>query len=278
MSSANRENIVEKLKEIRVKVDEALKSIDYIVAVMSGKGGVGKSVISASIALSLVKLGRDVALFDADIHGPSIPWMLGIEDKRLYADNQGRIIPIDVSGLKVVSIELALDNKGTPLIWRGPLKTRAILDLITMTNWGKINYLIVDLPPGTGDEPLTIARYLKPKLRGIILVLTPGKMVAHIVNKAKNFAYVVGVKVLGAVLNMSYVKCPNCGSIIRVFGSLGDIDVNIIEKLPVEPTLAKAVDEGRLHEYLLSSKDEWVKKIFSVAKRVIHEVEGITVD
>jgi len=278
MSSANRESTIERIKEIRVKVEEALKSIDHVVAVMSGKGGVGKSVISASTALSLVKLGRDVALFDADIHGPSIPWMLGIEDKRLYADNQGRIIPIDVSGLKVVSIELALDNKGTPLIWRGPLKTRAILDLITMTNWGKINYLIVDLPPGTGDEPLTIARYLKPKLRGIILVLTPGKMVAHIVNKAKNFAYVVGVKVLGAVLNMSYVKCPNCGSIIRVFGSLGDIDVNIIEKLPVEPTLAKAVDEGRLHEYLLSSKDEWVKKIFSVAKRVIHEVEGITVD
>ncbi|OYT47362.1 MAG: ATP-binding protein [Desulfurococcales archaeon ex4484_42] len=278
MSSANRENIVEKLKEIRVKVDEALKSIDYIVAVMSGKGGVGKSVISASIALSLVKLGRDVALFDADIHGPSIPWMLGIEDKRLYADNQGRIIPINVSGLKVVSIELALDNKSTPLIWRGPLKTRAILDLITMTNWGKVNYLIVDLPPGTGDEPLTIARYLKPKLRGIILVLTPGKMVAHVVNKAKNFAHVVEVEVLGAVLNMSYIKCPNCGSIIRVFGSLGDIDVNIIEELPIEPMLAKAVDDGRLHEYLLNSESEWVKKIFSVAKRIIREVEGVTID
>ena len=278
MSSANRESTIERIKEIRVKVEEALKSIDHVVAVMSGKGGVGKSVISASTALSLVKLGRDVALFDADIHGPSIPWMLGIEDKRLYADNQGRIIPINVSGLKVVSIELALDNKSTPLIWRGPLKTRAILDLITMTNWGKVNYLIVDLPPGTGDEPLTIARYLKPKLRGIILVLTPGKMVAHVVNKAKNFAHVVEVEVLGAVLNMSYIKCPNCGSIIRVFGSLGDIDVNIIEELPIEPMLAKAVDDGRLHEYLLNSESEWVKKIFSVAKRIIREVEGVTID
>ena len=103
-------------------------------------------------------------------------------------------------------------------------------------------------------------------------------MVAHVVNKAKNFAYVVGVKVLGAILNMSYIKCPNCGSTIKVFGSLGDIDVNIIEELPIEPTLAKAVDEGKLHEYLLNGKNEWVKKIFSVAKRIIHEVEGITID
>ncbi len=278
MSSVSGKDIAEKLKEIKVRVDEILKNIDHVIAIMSGKGGVGKSVISASLALSLLRLNRVVALFDADIHGPSIPWMLGIEDRRLYADKQGRIIPIIVSGLKVVSIELALDNKNVPLIWRGPLKTRAILDLITMTDWGRINYLIVDLPPGTGDEPLTIARYLKPKLRGIILVLTPGKMVAHIVNKAKNFAHVVGAKVLGAVLNMSYVICPNCGSIIRPFGVLGSIDVNVIEELPIEPTLAKAVDEGKLSDYLLSSKNEWVKKIFSVAKRIIHEIEGITID
>ncbi len=264
------------LKELLDRVREAVKPLKHIVVIMSGKGGVGKSVISASLALVLRRLGRSVAILDADIHGPSIPWLLGIEGGRMFfSESTGKIVPVEGSlGVGVVSVELALDRKDAPLAWRGPLKTKAITDLVSMTDWSSYEYLIVDLPPGTGDEALTVTRFLSPKLSGIVLVLTPGKMVAHVVGKARNFAYIVGSPILGAVLNMAYFKCPVCGTVHRLFGEVGDLGVELLAELPLDPRVSELADRGELHKLIESGSGEWVDGVFKMGREVLSRLEG----
>ncbi len=267
----NPKNLRELMKKLTTRVRKATRSIRHVIIVMSGKGGVGKSITAASLAILLREVGYRVSLLDADIHGPSIPWLTGVESKHLYADNEGMIIPVNAGGVGIVSVELAMDKRELPTIWRGPLKTRAVLDLLGMVKWGSIDFLVVDLPPGTGDEPQTVARYLSHKDMGALLVLTPGRMVTHIVRKAKNFAKAVGVEIIGAVVNMAYFRCPNCGHITKVFGDIGELDVKILAELPLDAKVSKMADEGKLIELLKNYRDlEWVNKLRDLRSSVIN--------
>jgi|AAFY01.1.fsa_nt_gi ATP-binding protein involved in chromosome partitioning len=236
--------------------------------VLSGKGGVGKSLVAASLALSLRAMGRSVAILDADFHGPSIPWILGVEGSYVGATLEGKLVPVEVAGIGVVSVELMLNVRTSPVIWRGPLKARAIMDLLSQTLWGSRDYLIVDLPPGTGDEPLTIAQQLKVRPLAAVLVLTPGHMVKHIVMKAKEFLSLLGVPLLGVVANMSYFRCPKCGTITNIFGTL-DVDPSeVIAEVPIDPELAVAVERSKLVDYVTHSNSEVASVLRSLGPKV----------
>ncbi len=251
-------------------IEEALKNVRKVLMVLSGKGGVGKSVVAASLALAWSLKGRRVAVLDADIHGPSIPWILGLENAYMYATMEGKLIPPEIRGVAVVSMELLLRDKKQPIIWRGPMKTRALIELIGKTEWGDRDVLVVDLPPGTGDEPLTIAQYLRSKACAL-LVLTPGAMVKHVVEKAKEFVKILGVKLVGAVMNMSFAICPNCGSRIDLFGSRESLeDVELLEELPLDPEFARAVESSKLVEFLEKCSD---REIVGRIKRLAEIVE-----
>ena len=240
------------VSNIMNELEKGLSEVRNIIAVLSGKGGVGKSIIASALAVGLSMKGYRVALFDADFHGPSIPWILGVENSYLGVTLEGKLIPIELNNLAIISIELLLNDKNAPIIWRGPLKARTILDLMTKTLWGKRDYLIVDLPPGTGDEALTIAQYLRIKPLSAILVLTPGSMVSHIVTKAKEFVKVLGVPLLGAVINMSYFECPVCGTKHYIFGNVDLKDVDILAEIPIDPALAQAVEKSQFVEFMKS--------------------------
>jgi len=266
--------LAELMKRLTSRVRKATRDVKHVIIVMSGKGGVGKSITAASLAIVLREKGYRVSLLDADVHGPSIPWLMGVEETHLYADDSGKIIPVDAEGVGVVSVELAMEKREFPTIWRGPLKTRAVLDLLGMVGWGALDFLIVDLPPGTGDEPQTVARYLSHINMGALLVLTPGRMVAHIVKKAKNFAKAVGVGIIGAVVNMAYFRCPYCGHVTKVFGDIGELDVNILAELPLDPAVSQKADEGRLEDLFKHYRTlEWVNKLRSLGNLVV-EWEG----
>ncbi len=255
------------------EVNRSLKSVKHVIAVLSGKGGVGKSLISASLSIALSRDGRRVALLDADVHGPSIPWILGIEDRFLGTTVDGKLVPVEVDGIAVVSLELLLEDRSAPIVWRGPLKTKTLIQLVASTLWGERDYLVVDLPPGTGDEALTIAQVLRSKLTGVILVSTPGAMVKHIVEKAKRFADMLGIPLLGVVMNMAYARCPRCGARIEIFGSIEPIEgAEVLGEVPLDPQLAKAVERGELAQYL-SSDNEASKRLREIARRVEELVE-----
>lgn len=262
--AANREAIQERIKafqEMARQLVESLDPIKRVIVVLSGKGGVGKSFVSAALAVTLWFQGKRVAVFDADFHGPSIPWILGLEHGRIFADDSGRLIPFEMyEGLAVMSPELLLDEKESPIIWRGPMKTRAIIELLAKTRWGERDYMVVDLPPGTGDEPLTIAQYVaKVKNSGAILVLTPSSMVRHVVSKAKKFCEQLGIPLLGGVMNMAYFRCPNCGAVYRIFGEERDVGIEILAELPLDPELAKAIDSSALISYLRKENEVAIK-------------------
>ncbi len=244
-------------------IDSALEDVDKIVIVMSGKGGVGKTLVSCSLAIGLNMKGYSVAILDADIHGPSVPWMLGITNELLRVEGD-KILPVEINGINVVSFDLLLDVKEMPIIWRGPLKTKALLEIISKTLWGKKDYLIIDMPPGTGDEPLTIVQWLRNRISGALLVITPGMLVKHIVSKAKNFLYNTSVKYLGTVVNMAYFKCPICGSTHRIFGTVDIDSKEIIVEIPIDPNLAKYIENGKIIEYL-SQESETSKKLLMIS-------------
>lgn len=271
---ASRSAIQERIRsfqEMTRQLIESLEPIKRVVVVLSGKGGVGKSFVSAALAVTLWFQGKRVAVFDADFHGPSIPWILGVENGRIFAGDDGRLIPFEMyEGLAVMSPELLLDEKESPIIWRGPMKTRAIIELLSKTSWGERDYMIVDLPPGTGDEPLTIAQYVaKVKNSGAILVLTPSSMVRHIVTKAKRFCEHLHIPLLGGVMNMAYFRCPKCGAVYRIFGEIEqDIGIEILAELPLDPELAKAIDTSKLIDYL--SRDNEVSRKF---KEIAEQIE-----
>ena len=227
-----------------------LAAIKHRLMVMSGKGGVGKSTVSANLAWALAKRGYKVGLLDADIHGPNIPLMLGVEGKRLAMSPEG-IEPLEVTpGLKVVSMSFLLQNSDTPVIWRGPLKMGALRQFLSEVNWGDLDFLIVDLPPGTGDEPLSIAQLIG-KLDGSIVVTTPQDVALLDSRKSVNFSRKVGVPVLGIIENMSGFVCPHCGKEVDLFKKGGgekasrELNVPFLGRIPVDTQVVGLGDEGR---------------------------------
>lgn len=226
-----------------------LSHVKKVIGVVSGKGGVGKSLVTSLLATSLRRRGSDVAVLDADITGPSIPKCFGMKQRALSDENG--IYPVATkTGIKVMSINLLLEEETSPVVWRGPVIAGAIKQFWTDVIWGNVDYMFVDMPPGTGDAPLTVFQSLP--LDSILIVTSPQELVGMIVSKAVEMAKMMDVPVLGLVENMSYVKCPDCGREIHVFGE-SHIDevaakygLKVLGKLPMEPKLAAACDRGAI--------------------------------
>lgn len=225
--------------------------IKHVIGVVSGKGGVGKSFVTASLAVQMAKAGYKVGILDADITGPSIPKMFGAHGQ-VVGDEKG-MYPFETSeGIKIISINLLMDDEEAPVVWRGPVIAGAVKQFWNETVWGDIDYLFVDMPPGTGDVPLTVFQSLP--VDGIIVVTSPQELVQMIVKKAFNMANMMNIPVLGVVENFSYMKCPDCGKEIAVFGEshidevAAEIGTKVLGKLPLDPAYAKAADAGQFYQ------------------------------
>lgn len=224
-------------------------SIKKLIGVVSGKGGVGKSMVTALSAIAANRDGFKVGIMDADITGPSIPMMFG-QHKQAEASDAG-IVPVETAtGIKIMSLNLLTENETDPVIWRGPVIGGVVEQFWTDVFWGDLDVLFIDMPPGTGDVPLTVFQTLP--VDGIIVVTSPQELVSMIVTKAVNMAKMMNIPVLGLVENMSYFECPDCGKKLEIFGPSSAVEVahnnkiNLIEKLPINPMLAKQADLGKI--------------------------------
>ena len=236
-------------------------NVKHVIGVVSGKGGVGKSFVTSSLAAMMAKAGYKVGILDADITGPSIPKMFGIKGK-VYGDEKG-IIPLESNGIKIVSINLMMDDEEAPVVWRGPVIAGAVKQFWSDVYWGEIDYLFVDMPPGTGDVPLTVFQSLP--VNGIVIVTSPQELVQMIVKKAYNMANMMNIPVLGVVENFSFLKCPDCGKEINIFGESkieevsNMLGVNLLGKMPLNPAYAEAADKGEFYDientYLEAAKE-----------------------
>ena len=221
--------------------------IKHVIGVVSGKGGVGKSFVTGSLANRMVAKGYKVGIMDADITGPSIPKMYGIKGAAMVDDNG--VYPMETAnGIKIMSINLLLPTEETPVIWRGPILANMVKQFWTDVVWGDLDYLFVDMPPGTGDVPLTVFQSLP--IEGVVIVTSPQDLVKMIVKKAFNMAEMMKVPVLGIVENYSYVKCPDCGKDIRIFGEshideiAAELHAPVLGKMPIDMEFASKADSG----------------------------------
>ncbi|MGN1060557.1 MAG: P-loop NTPase [Candidatus Coproplasma sp.] len=233
------------------KKPHELSTVKKVIAVVSGKGGVGKSMTSALLAVSAQRRGYNAALMDADITGPSIPKMFGIHDRAMGSEKG--ILPVDSkSGVQVMSMNVLLENEDEPVVWRGSLISGTVLQFWTDVIWEAVDFMFVDMPPGTGDVPLTIFQSLP--LDGIIIVTTPQDLVGMIVQKAVNMAKMMNVPILGIVENMSYISCPDCGRKINIFGDSKadalalEYGIPAVAKVPVDGVLTNLADSGKIED------------------------------
>ncbi|HHY14387.1 MAG TPA: Mrp/NBP35 family ATP-binding protein [Thermoanaerobacterales bacterium] len=247
-----------------------MSSIKNVIGVMSGKGGVGKSTISVLIAKQLKREGHEVGILDADITGPSIPRLLGIEDqKAIYEDPYIRPVKT-YDGIKAISLNLLIEDENQPVIWRGPLLAGAVKQFWSDVNWGTLDYLIIDLPPGTGDVALTAMQSLP--ITGLVIVSIPQDLVSMIVSKAVNMARKMDTKVLGVVENMSYIRCPDCETKIQIFDNndcsefLEEMDLKLLGELPMIKSINK------LHE---SNYEEIEPHVKPIIDKVLEELKVI---
>ena len=222
--------------------------IRHVIGVVSGKGGVGKSLVSSMLAVTLKRRDLSVALMDADITGPSIPKAFGAKGDILIGEGDG-LIPFETkTGIKTISVNLLLEDETRPVVWRGPVIAGTVKQFWTDVIWGDVDYMIVDCPPGTGDVPLTV--FQSVPLDGIVIVTTPQDLVSLIVEKAYHMAEMMKIPVIGIVENMSYVKCPCCGEEIDVFGkskaqeTADKLGIPLLGRMPVDPKLSALVDRG----------------------------------
>ncbi len=272
----------EKEKEKMMKEEDAalkasMEKVKHKIMVMSGKGGVGKTTVAANLAFALGMRGLDVGLMDADIHGPDIPKILGIEDKRPEA-SEGKISPILVTPrLKAMSIGFLLPDRDSAIIWRGPMKMNAIRQFLSDVDWGELDYMIVDLPPGTGDEPLSVAQLIK-NVDGAIIVTTPQDLALLDSRKAVNFSGVLKVPVIGIIENMSGFKCPYCGKEINIFKygggerSARELGVPFLGRVPLDPKMVEAADNGT--PFVLQKESKVREAFEQIVENVRAFVEG----
>jgi len=231
------------------KLKARLNRIRRKVIVMSGKGGVGKSTVAVNLAMSAMLAGQRVGLLDVDLHGPSVPTMLGLVGYRLEGGENG-MLPVEIGGLKVLSVGFLLQNNDDPVIWRGPMKMGVIRQFIEDVEWGDLDLLVIDVPPGTGDEPLSVCQLI-PELEGAVIVTTPQKVAAADVRKSINFCKELGVKVLGVIENMSGFACPKCGEVTPILRANGgrvmanEMGVPFLGSIPIDPLIAESGDDGK---------------------------------
>lgn len=225
--------------------------IKRVIGIVSGKGGVGKSTVTCSLARRLAGMGYKVGIMDADITGPSIPRMMGI-DERCEESDMGIMAPESAEGIKVMSMNLLLQNEDDAVIWRGPVIANFVKQFYSDVCWGELDFLLVDMPPGTGDVPLTVFQSLP--VDGVVIVTSPQDLVQMIVEKAYNMAKKMNIPVLGLVENYSYLECPDCGKKISVFGEshideiAEKLGVEVLGKMPIDPKLAEIVEQEKFYE------------------------------
>ncbi len=246
MSAKTRE---EQIKEEEIKVSRTLAKIRNRLLVFSGKGGVGKSTVAANLSLAFSMRGLTVGLLDVDIHGPNLAKILGVEGKRMDVSPEG-IKAVDVNdNLKLVSMSFLLQDPNLPVIWRGPLKMKAIQQFLGDVDWGELDWLVIDSPPGTGDEPLSVAQLIPAS--GAIIVTTPQELSLMDSRKAVAFARSLNLKILGIIENMSGMTCPHCGKDIDLFKKGGgekvalELGVPFLGKIPIDPQIVISTDEGK---------------------------------
>ncbi len=251
--SSEQQNLKDKMGKIKTKI-----------AIISGKGGVGKSTVTVNLATSFAMQGKRVGVLDADIHGPSVPRLLGLEGQQAKTSQTG-LFPVDGPlGMKVMSIDFFLPEQA-PTIWRGPLKMRAIRQFLSDVDWGELDFLFIDLPPGTGDEPLSIAQLL-PDIDGVVIVTMPSELSSSIVKKAITFAQRLNMPIIGVVENMSGFICPHCKEKIEIFRSGGgkkmaqEMDVAFLGSIPIDPEVGVDSDKGT--PFVYSHKDSAAAKAF----------------
>jgi ATP-binding protein involved in chromosome partitioning len=262
-----------------------MKKIKHKIAVISGKGGVGKSVIAVNLAVAFAMqdLNIRVGLLDADIHGPCVPKMLGMEGQKLRAGPVGAFPALGPCGVNVVSMAFLLEGKEIPVIWRGPLKMRAIRQFLEEIVWGELDYLLIDLPPGTGDEPLSVLKLL-PDMDGVVIVTIPSEVSQTVVGKAITFSRQLKVPVIGIVENMSGFVCPECGTEAHIFRTGGgekfskEFFVPFLGTIPLDPRICEASDLGHpfIKEYPDSPASKAFNKIVEKIKDYIQEKEKIS--
>ena len=240
-------------------------NIKKTIAIMSGKGGVGKSSVTSMLAAKLSKDGNKVAILDADITGPSIPQAFGIKESVRSLEDGTLIAPESVSGIKIMSINLVLQDKSAPVVWRSSIVNNVLKQFYTDVDWGEIDYLLIDMPPGTSDIPLTVFQSLN--IDGAIAVTTPQDLVGMVVEKSLNMAKMMGKEFIGIVENMSYFKAKDTGNIYKIFGE-GKTDeiaekfkIDTVAKLAINPEITSLIDQGKIEEVEESDLDKLVEKI-----------------
>lgn len=252
--------------------------IKHKILILSGKGGVGKSTISVNLSSTLKSLGYRVGLLDIDLHGPSISKMVGVEDKRIEIDENNLMKPVVTKGgIKTLSLSILVEKSDSPIIWRGPLKIKAIQQFFDDVNWGELDFLIIDSPPGTGDEPLTILQQIEG-VSGVVIVTTPQEVSTSDVARSINFVRMVGGEILGIIENMSYFVCPVCKTQHKIFGEGGGerlakrYNIENFVKIPLDKELVELSDSGK--PYVETYPDSEIYKIFeNFTKNMITKIE-----
>jgi ATP-binding protein involved in chromosome partitioning len=277
MSSATKnsytaETFRNRIREQQKILKYRMKEVKHTVTVISGKGGVGKSTVTVNLAAAFALYGKHVGILDADIHGPSVPKLLGLMGQHVKVGPPGAFPVIGPLGIKVVSIDFFLSEEQVPTIWRGPLKMSAIRQFLSDVAWGELDALFIDLPPGTGDEPLSIAQLL-PNIDGVIIVTMPSELSRAVVKKAIVFARRVGMPIIGIVENMSGYVCPTCGDKIDIFKSGGgkkmaeETGVPFLGSIPIDPKVNVDSDKGT--PFVIEHPDSPAAKAFvGIVKKV----------
>lgn len=250
--------------EDQAKLKERMSKIKHKIAVISGKGGVGKSTVTVNLAAAFAAKGFKIGVLDADIHGPSVPKLLGLEGKHVRFGPPGMFPVEGPLGMRVMSIDFFLPEEA-PTIWRGPLKMRAIKQFLQDIVWGELDFLFIDLPPGTGDEPLSVAQLL-PDIDGVVIVTMPTGLSSSVVKKAITFAERLNMPVIGVVENMSGFVCPHCGTKTEIFESGGgekmamEMAVPFLGSIPIDPKIGVEADKGE--PFVVAQKDSAAAKAF----------------
>jgi len=257
-----------KIREQEERLRTRMSRVKHKIAVLSGKGGVGKSTVTVNLALTFAMNGHanKVGILDADIHGPSMPKMLGLTGQRLRASPLGIFPALGPLGIKVISMDLLLPDEDAPVIWRGPLKIAAIRQFLSDIVWGELDLLLIDLPPGTGDEALSIAQLL-PQMDGVIIVTIPSEVSQRVVRKAVTFARRLGLPIIGVIENMSGFLCPNCGAKINIFQFGGgrkiadELSIPFLGSIPIDEKICEDADKGM--PFIVERADSPISKAFS---------------